>query len=348
MLQPISNHAREVDWSAASEPLPNLLNTLRKSTHSIELAGRTIWPTLTAIAFDWAVIGLAITAMHMVPWWAHSVFLLIVASRQHALLVLMHDGSHFLLCKNKRLNEILSDFFCAFPFGLTTQGYRANHLAHHEHLNTPQDPDLVRKVGAQGEPDEWLFPLPIHRMGLLLFQDVMGKGFLYIFKGLRTLSRTGKKGSKTRSEYPWPKAVRLVYLLTLATLVALSGHAGFILYAWLVPLLLILPAILRLRSVAEHFALPKDHVLNESRSFKACWWEAFLFAPHHVGMHLDHHLFPYVPWHRLPELHRRLLATEEYKAHAHVNEGYVVGKNSVMADVVTIVDDPRRALTNAG
>ncbi|HEX4810677.1 MAG TPA: fatty acid desaturase family protein [Bryobacteraceae bacterium] len=344
MLRSIPNHGRETDWSGASAPLPNLLNALRTNAHPIELSGRPLWPALAAIAFDWAIIALAIAAMRMVPWWAHSVFLLIVASRQHALLVLMHDASHFLLCKNKRLNEILSDFFCAFPFGLATRDYRVNHLAHHEHLNTPRDPDLVRKVGPEGEPSEWLFPLPIHRLALLLFQDIMGKGLLYMVKNLRKLSQKAKNAPRVRAEYPWPKSVRLTYMILLAGLLALSGHAGFILYAWLVPLILILPAVLRLRSVAEHFALPKNHVLNQSRSFNASWWEAFLLAPHHVGMHLDHHLFPYVPWYRLPELHRRLLATEEYRAHAHVNEGYIVGENSVMADVATIVDDPRRNL----
>jgi fatty acid desaturase len=112
----------------------------------------------------------------------------------------------------------------------------------------------------------------------------------------------------------------------------------------LVPLLLVLPALLRLRSMAEHFALPKTHMLSESRSFRPQWWEAFLLAPHHVGMHLDHHLFPYVPWYRLPELHRRLLNSEEYQAHAHLNQGYVVGRNSVMADITSVVDDPRVAL----
>jgi fatty acid desaturase len=61
-------------------------------------------------------------------------------------------------------------------------------------------------------------------------------------------------------------------------------------------------------------------------------------------MHLDHHLFPYVPWYRLPELHRRLLADKEYQAHAHLNTGYMVGRKSVMADVTSVVDDPRVAL----
>lgn len=326
----------------------DVISVLRSTAHPIDLSQRPFWPALMAIAFDWTTIALAIAAMRLTPWWTQGFLLLVVAARQHALLILMHDASHFLFCKNKRTNELISDFFCAFPFGLTTRSYRANHLAHHEHLNTPEDPDLMRKVGASGKPKEWLFPLPVHRFALLLVQDLMGKGFLYIFENLRKLSRNAQTAQRTRAEYPWPKIVRFGYFVALASLLAVSRHAWFILYAWLVPLLLILPAILRLRSVAEHFALPKDHFLNESRVYRARWWEAFLLAPHNVGMHLDHHLFPYVPWYRLPELHRRLLAVENYRAHAHINEGYVVGRHSVMADVVSIVDDPRIALESGG
>jgi len=324
--------------------VPDVINLLRSTARPIDLSQRPLWPGLMAIAFDWSVIVLAITAMRFVPWWGHPFLLLVVAARQHALLILMHDASHFLLCRNKRVNELLSDFFCAFPFLLTTRSYRANHLAHHDHLNTPEDPDLVRKVGPSGEPEEWLFPLPLHRFALLLFQDVMGKGFLYVLKNVRKLSRNAQTAPRAKAEYPWANAIRLGYFAGAGVLLLVSGHAWFILYAWLIPLFLILPAILRLRSVAEHFALPKNHILNESRDYKPRWWEAFLLAPHHVGMHLDHHLFPYVPWYRLPELHRRLLAADEYRVHAHINDGYVVGQRSVMADVGSVVDDPRIAL----
>jgi fatty acid desaturase len=344
VLEITSETTSKTALNPSVKPATELMNRLRVTARPIDLAARPPWPALATVALDWSIIALAIGGMRIAPWWTHPVLLLVVAARQHALLILMHDASHFLLCKSKPLNDLLSDCFCAFPFFLTTRSYRANHLAHHEHLNTAEDPDLVRKVGPTGEPEEWLFPLPVYRMVLLLCEDVLGKGFFYIFKNLRKLSRNAKTAPRARAEYACPRVIHLGYFAVLAGLLAASGHAWFLLYAWFVPLLLILPAILRLRSVAEHFALPKDHVLNESRSYQPRWWEAFLLAPHHVGMHLDHHLFPYVPWYRLPELHRRLLEAEEYRAYAHLNEGYVVGRRSVMADVASIVDDPRVAL----
>ena len=76
-------------------------------------------------------------------------------------------------------------------------------------------------------------------------------------------------------------------------------------------MLAILPVILRLRSLAEHYAIPRQNILSGSRTVKAKWFEGFLIAPHNVSMHLEHHLFPYVPWHRLPELHNRLMQVED-------------------------------------
>jgi fatty acid desaturase len=38
--------------------------------------------------------------------------------------------------------------------------------------------------------------------------------------------------------------------------------------------------------------------------------------PRNVGFHLEHHWYPSVPFYRLPELHRLLMAREGFKQHA--------------------------------
>ena len=329
-----------VDHGSGDE---EIISELRHLARPTELAQRSVWPGLGAIGFNWLVIGAALAVMAVAPWPAHPFLVLIIAARQHALLVIMHDGSHFLLCTNKRWNDLLSDCLCAFPFGITTRDYRTNHLAHHQHLNTPADPDLVRKAGPSGKVEEWLFPQPIRRMTWLLLRDVLGVGVVYFAMGLRDLRRAGRKETSALAEYPLPNVLRLTLMVTLAGVIVVSGRPVFFLYAWLVPLLLVLPAILRLRSVAEHFALPRQHVLNSTRNIHVTWWESFMLALVH-SLHLDHHLFPYVPWYRLPELHRRLSASGIYQSLAHNNLGFIAGSQSVLANVASIVDDPRTAL----
>ena len=44
-----------------------------------------------------------------------------------------------------------------------------------------------------------------------------------------------------------------------------------------------------------------------------------------MGYHLEHHLFPGVPFYNLPKLHLMLMEEEVYQAKAHVTEGYMTG-----------------------
>jgi fatty acid desaturase len=136
------------------------------------------------------------------------------------------------------------------------------------------------------------------------------------------------------------------YFVALAALLYVSHKPWLILYAWTVPMFMVLPLLFRLRALAEHFALPRNHVLNGTRTVRPPWWERILIAPHNISLHLEHHLFPYVPWFRLPELHNRLMQIDVYRSNAHVNGGYLAGPNSLLTDVANIGDDPRVALTH--
>jgi fatty acid desaturase len=257
----------------------------------------------------------------------------------------MHEGSHFLICRSKACNDLISDLLCAFPFGLATRSYRANHISHHDHVNTADDPDLVRTVGPTGHPEEWLFPMPHRRLVRFCVQDLFGRGLLYVIGTLRELASRGRASKQSRCEYRWPALVMSAYFIALAALLHLSHKPLFILYAWTVPMFMVLPVLLRLRALAEHFALPRNHVLNGTRTVRPPWWERILIAPHNISLHLEHHLFPYVPWFRLPELHNRLMQVHVYRSNAHVNGGYLAGRNSLLSDIANIGDDPRVALT---
>ena len=67
----------------------------------------------------------------------------IIGSRQQALGILVHDATHYLLYKNRTVNDIVSDLCCGFPVNISTTLYRSTHFRHHRFANTEQDPDLV-------------------------------------------------------------------------------------------------------------------------------------------------------------------------------------------------------------
>ena len=77
--------------------------------------------SLAAIALQWLVITLTIaSAVAIDRWYAWIAAALIVATRQHALGVLAHEGAHYRLFENRIVNDVVSDVFCALPLGFTT------------------------------------------------------------------------------------------------------------------------------------------------------------------------------------------------------------------------------------
>jgi fatty acid desaturase len=332
--------------SRKSTDKADLLRQLQASARPTQLAQRTVWPNLAAIAGNWIAIVSCIVALAFSPWYLHPIWLLLIAARQHALLILLHDGCHFLICRSKACNELISDLFCGFPFGVTTRSFRANHIRHHDYLNTADDPDFFRTVGPAGRPEEWLFPMPHRRLLSFFVKDLFGGGLLYIMTTLRELASRGRASKHSRCEYRWPALVTSAYFVVMAALLYVGPRPWLILYAWTVPMFMVLPVLLRLRALAEHFALPRNHLLNGTRTVRAPWWERMLIAPHNICLHLEHHLFPYVPWFRLPELHNRLMNVDVYRSNAHVNGGYLHGRNSLLTDVANVGDDPRVALSH--
>src|SRR5208282_4423229 len=70
-----------------------------------DLSRRTPWPWLRDAVLDWAVIVGAVTVAHVfsnpLTW---LLALLVIGNRQHALAILGHDGTHFTLSHDRRLN----------------------------------------------------------------------------------------------------------------------------------------------------------------------------------------------------------------------------------------------------
>jgi fatty acid desaturase len=90
-----------------------------------------------------------------------------------------------------------------------------------------------------------------------------------------------------------------------------------------VPFVTWLQLFLRIRSVAEHFAIAGRHDLYaETRTVLPTWFERIFVAPEGIHYHLEHHLYPSVPSYRLGELHRALLAVPEFRRSAQVTRGY--------------------------
>ena len=77
---------------------------------------------------------------------------------------------------------------------------------------------------------------------------------------------------------------------------------------WVLPLVTVVQAILRLRAIAEHGATADfSSPLTAARTNVAPAWLEWLIFPHHVNYHIEHHLYASVPHYNLPALHAEMM-----------------------------------------
>lgn len=282
-----------------------------------QLSGLHALRTGLTVAFDWAVIAAAITFSEWQgSWWALVAAWIIIGGRMHGLGVMIHDFSHYRFIKNKTASDWIGDLFLAWPLLTFIGGYRQNHLAHHRYTNTDKDPDWTFKLGKL----EFTFPQSWQYAVMNLLGYLVGVSSYRDLKGLM---------SRLSDDKDRPKGYQLKrfgYYIFFAFVFTITGTwTGFLLY-WAVPFFTFFLLFLYIRSVAEHFgSMDYETELGSSRTVIPYLWERAFFAPHNVNYHLDHHLYPSVPFFNLPKLHAALMADPEYAAGAHITRGYTTG-----------------------
>ncbi len=286
-----------------------------------ELSVLSTISSLAAVMAEWSIIVLAII-FHQ--FFSNPIIyffvLLVIGSRMYALYSLMHDGMHGLLIKNKRLNDFYTRVFLAWPLFYSLSKSRSAHLAHHKYLKTEADPEMAHL--AYGE---FQFPMRQSVWIGILVKDILGINFLwYFFKkkinavlNLKNAS-TGKKSDSAKEEL----ILKIVYYgIILSAITYLGLIPDFALY-WLLPYATIYQVLNRLRLATEHFNIDEENHF-QTRSVHAGFVEKLLLFPHNLNYHIEHHLFPSVPFYRLPDLRMELMKNNLFKESAHINDGWI-------------------------
>jgi fatty acid desaturase len=273
------------------------------------------WRSIYHIALEWGAVVLAATLCQ--HCWNPLLYALTVAwigARQHALLILMHEGTHYRLFRQRRLNDWVTEVLLAWPHLATMRAYRPNHLAHHNFVNGEHDPDWQRK---QDNP-EWQFPQSARSLLGIMLRDLCGLGGLKLISLARSLAAAERAPSKAFTR------LRLAfYLSLLAAIIAVGGGRALLLY-WLVPYFSWLILIMRIRSIAEHFAIERRaDAYGHTRTTRAGLLARLFIAPKNVNYHIEHHFFPSVPFYRLPQLHALLMDKPEFAGAAHITGSYL-------------------------
>ena len=267
------------DFSLSLDPTElKPLYKLRSHVHALDML------------YDWVVIiATAAICIKYPSIWLYILSVIVIGARMHALAILMHDATHYRFLKKRKWNDRLTNYLTMYPIFTSIENYRANHLAHHQNLNTDEDPDWAAKLGTK----PYTFPKSKSEFIITLLSY-----FLFyrgIVDGLGLLVRFGKAGSSKKKASK--SAEKIVFYLILFSLITVLGIWKYYLLFWIVPYLSTLFMFQYIRSVAEHFGeLKYENLLNATRTTKPTLIERFFFAPHEVGYHLEHHLYPGVPY----------------------------------------------------
>lgn len=204
------------------------------------------------------------------------------------LFTLEHEATHKTPFANARLNDEVgrvAGFLLLLPF----EWFRYFHLAHHRWTNIEgKDPEL-----AGGKPETrqaWVWHV---------------SGMPYWISEIRLILRLlmGRAGDDFIPEGARKKVIWDAWGLAVGWGIVVINPVlrPLVLWVWLVPVLLGQP-FLRLYLLAEHGDCPK--VANMFQNTRTTFTNRIVrFLAWNMPYHVEHHVWPQVPYHRLPELH---------------------------------------------
>jgi fatty acid desaturase len=294
---------------------------------------------LFLVAYDW------VTGHGWSLWWMAPVYLVTVFAigvwTQNRLSCLVHESSHYLLFKNRVLNDIAANIFVCFPFYAKISNYRAGHWGHHRHVNDPEnDPDLQRLKKHQQRD----FPISKWRFlwEYMVQQLRPMKAFSYL-KGRAEYVAFLKDKSSARDDNqnpikePWVSLLRIGYYTTFFGVLTIFGWWPHYFLLWLVPLGTFYPAALFMREIAHHGNYPDNGDYTNSRVYEGWTWEREIFFPYGEWNHVLHHMFPTIPWHKTRQAHATMMRFAPYRDNVVICDGFLF-KGRMPAEYPTVLD----------
>lgn len=196
-----------------TDNLTNWWYVLRTYVYLALVIGGAVWffESRAALELPWALnVPVALVAI------------VLVGAGQHQLSGLAHEGSHYLLFRNRYLNDLASDLLTMFPLFASIYHYRLQHLAHHQFVNDPgRDPD-VSQLKTSGH---WLgFPLVRREVIRALIRQLSPLRLVKFMRIRAQYNATGtdKNPYMFKGQKPSKGAVRVGVLYLFAVVTALA------------------------------------------------------------------------------------------------------------------------------
>lgn len=283
------------------------------------------WRAALEITWQWTMISAIICGV----WYfdsppAYLAGMLLVATRQHALIIVLHDSIHRCLFTNKFANEYVADLLLGIPTNLMVRGLRAHHLAHHRHFGTETDPDrraneMLPQVAGQ----------LLHRRASTYAIYFFRRAWMYLTIGT-VISLLLPQRDPESAYSPKERVALLAWVGLWLGIITWFGLWFDFIVLWIVPYVAILPVAIFIRGRAEHDIEYTEEV-KVARFVNAGPLGRFFISPNFIQYHSQHHLYPAVPSFNLPKLQAILMEDPVYREHAIITPGYVAWFKELLA-----------------
>lgn len=249
------------------------------------------------------------------PHWAIALSaLLLYGFSLASMFAAVHECAHRSAFASNRLNDAIG-WFAGVLSGYNSTFYRRYHKWHHRFTKIEgKDPELEDLIPTNLGEYLWVMSGVPWWMGKVRshFQVATGQ-----FEDMPYIPETAYREVQRST---W------LQLGVYGGAIALSvvfRQPWFVLY-WLLPLAVGQP-ILRFILIAEHTGCPDgDDPLNNTRTTLTLWPVKLLIW--NMPFHAEHHLYPSIPFHKLPQAH---VALSSY--FKHVDAGYVQVNRSIVS-----------------
>jgi fatty acid desaturase len=248
------------------------------------------WANLVVLFYP-AAWALAIWSVERWPSWpVRAGGVLVMALCLQAMGSMMHEALHGNLFRQPLLDR-WAGFLLAIPTLFACSAYRVAHLNHHRHTRTKKDQDEF-SYGCRTRGQYVALFYVSFLIGSLLYM------LLVPWKAYEMASAEHRR--RIQLEY----SIIFVIFAAAVTFSTQHGHLEWMLWYWLIPFLI---AVLwaNTRALAEHMGTPgRGDAVNITRTTVSNPVWSFLML--NLNYHLEHHLFPGVPWYNLPRIHKLL------------------------------------------
>lgn len=222
-----------------------------------------------------------------------------------AMAIVMHEALHGNLFRNAQLDKWVG-FAVAVPSFFSMAAYKVTHLNHHRYTRSEQDQDEISNWC--NTQTQWV---------LLFYSWFLVGTVIYMFivpvKALKVAC------PKDRRRIAFEYALMFCIYGLVISVAALTQHISWLLWYWLLPAQIAI-VLSNVRGLAEHLGTRgKGDALERTRTITSNSFVSFLML--NLNYHLEHHLFPGIPWYNLPRVHRLLSPVYDTR-HPAINDSY--------------------------